>query len=343
MRRREKREKTDIGLKSFEQVKSSYAPAEYELLFTGIIPLDLVLGGGIPRGSFVELASPSGIGKSTLMAHVSKNLGVLGRRVDWWDYEHALTDNLKEQLGLKAVEEAGKFNHLELITYGDAEIVLETMIAKEKEFPDLIVVDSETSMLPDKLKDVSITNIEVGLKSRLASVFLQKYKGWARKNKVTFVFINQMRTKIGKMFNVQDDSAGGNALKFYCDIRLRMKRDRDITRREDTLQGEETVIYGIECSLWAIKNRNVRSHIEVPLPIIFGRGVSNLWVLKTILIAFGCVEPSGSYFKVMIPSVIEGQNVQGNKGLFALLKQHSEEITKYLVDNELLYLTKGEV
>ena len=48
---------------------------ETEVVPTGIIPLDLVLGGGFPKGVFIEMASPSGLRKSTIMAHVAKNFG----------------------------------------------------------------------------------------------------------------------------------------------------------------------------------------------------------------------------------------------------------------------------
>jgi len=227
---------------------------------------------------------------------------------------------------------------MEPITYGDAEEILESL--SPEEIPDLIVVDSETSILADKLQGESILTMEPGIKARLSSNFLIKYKGWARKSKVTFVFINQMRVKISFIpGQTVEDSAGGSALKFYCDYRIRMRRVGDLVREEQTMSGLKKVVYGIECAVWTIKNREVRSHIELNFPIIFGRGVSNLQMLKGILVGADLVTSAGSYFKISIPGVFEG-NVQGNKGLFDFIKVNKLKIESYIKENDLLFLVR---
>lgn len=330
-------DKGDKGVKGLDALKEKYAVKDPVLMSTGILIFDTLLGGGIPKGSFIELASESGLGKSTLMASVARFMAMSGLKVQWWDYEHALTDGLKEGLGLMAVPE-GNFIHLEPTTYGDGEEILEGL--SDDEVPDIIIVDSETGMLPDKLVGDSILSMEPGVKSRISSSFLQKYKGWARKKQMSIVFINQMRVKMGDRFSqVSVDSAGGNALKFYCDIRLRMRKGLDLTREEDTPEGKKKVIYGVEAIMWAVKNREARSHVELTLPIIFGRGVSNLMILKTILITAGCVVSAGSYFKINIEGVHEG-TVQGNKGLFDVLKNYRKEIEAYIKDKDLLFLSR---
>lgn len=319
-----------------EKIRAKYAPSPPELMPTQIMYVDLILGGGLPRGSMVEVASPSGLGKSTLMAHISRNLCAAGERVDWWDYEHCLTAGLRASIGLTPYEN-GLFHHLEPTTYGDAEEILEGI--SDADQPNLIVVDSEAAMLPDKLKDASILQMEPGIKARLSSNLLQKYKGWCRQRAITMVFINQMRTKMGDRFTqVTEDSAGGNALKFYCDIRLRMRRLADLTREENTPEGKKKVTYGVECALWAIKNKEARSHVELTLPIIFGKGVSGIQIFKNILVKAGCVEAAGSYFKISMPGVHEG-NVQGNKGLYAFLKERRPDVEKFIKDQGLLVLS----
>lgn len=320
-----------------EKIRSKFAPSVPEIMPTGIMYVDLILGGGIPKGSMIELASPSGLGKSTLMAHISRNMCASGERVDWWDYEHCLTAGLRASVGLSPYE-GGLFHHLEPTTYGDAEEILEGI--SDDDQPDLIVVDSEAAMLPDKLKDASILQMEPGIKARLSSNLLQKYKGWCRQRRITMVFINQMRTKMGDRFTqVTEDSAGGNALKFYCDIRLRMKRTADLTREENTPEGKKKVTYGVECALWAIKNKEARSHVELTIPIIFGKGVSSVIVLKNILVKAGHVEVAGSYFKITMEGVFEG-NVQGNKGIYGFLKERKVDVEKFIADKGLLVLAK---
>lgn len=322
-------------------LESKYKPTDSEIIPTNIIPLDLILGGGFPRGRFIEIASPSGLGKSSLMAHVARNFCSQGIRVDWFDFEHALTDSLKEGIGLLEHQESGLFTHFEPITYGDAEEILEGL--EPSRYPVMIVIDSESSMLPDKALITSVADdAAMGIKARVSSNFLAKYKGWSKKNGIIIVFINQMRTKMeqrGRQFVVWEDSAGGNALKFYCDIRLRMRRVGDIVKEEETIEGMKKIIYGVEVVAWAVKNRNERSHIEITLPIIFGKGVSNLQIIKNVLINAGLVVQAGSYFKISMENVFEG-NVQGNKGLNGFIKDNREAIDKYIKDNDLLFLVK---
>lgn len=323
-----------------DKISEKYLPVNSELMKTDIIPLDLVLGGGIPRGALVELAGPTGTGKSSVMAHVSKNLCSRGLKVDWMDFEHALTSGLKQGIGLQEYEERQLFTHLDPITYGDAEEILEGL---GNELPDLIVVDSDVAILVDSSMDISIIDTQaIGLKSRVEAIFLAKYKGWVRKNNVTIVFINQMRTKFesrGRSMIAIEDSAGGNAFKHYMDIRLRLKRTGDLKRKDSTIEGEKEIIYGAETALWAVKNKNVRSHIELSMPIIFGRGVSNMMVIKTVLVEAGLVVSSGSYFKINIPGVYEG-SVQGNKGLNEFIKEKRKEVDEYIQKNEMLFLVR---
>lgn len=331
-----------VSSKTKDDVRVKFGPSPYSFLKTNILPIDIILGGGIPRGSVIEVASKSGLGKSTLMAHIAKNLCKNNHVVEWWDYEHCLTDGLKESIGIrKNLADMEGFHHSELITYGDAEEFVEYLSSNET-YPDLIVIDSDTAMLPDRMADKSILEQEIGLKARMSSNFLQKYKGWARKHNVTFVFISQMRVKShgsGRYLTFVEESASGNALKFYADIRLEMKKKEDLKRKEITIEGEKEIVYGVESIIWAVKNKHVRSHVELSLPIIFGKGVSNLQILKRILIGNGVVTSSGSYFKISIPGIYEG-NVQGNTGLFKVFKEYKDEINNWIFTSGLFTLTK---
>lgn len=323
----------------FSNLRSKYSVADTEIMPTGIITVDVLLGGGFPRGKMVELCGQTGTGKTTLMAAVSKFLCSEGRRVHWWDYEHSLTAGLKSGVGLDAYE-GDKFFHLEPTTYGDAEELLDGMATED--YPDMIVVDSETAMLPDRLGELSILNMEPGIKARMCSNFLLKYKGWVKGNNICMVFINQMRTKISFHANqTVEDSAGGNAFKFYMDVRLRMRRIADLVREEMTVDGKKKVIYGAETAVWAVKNREVRSHIELNLPVVFGKGVSAIQIIKNLLVNSGYVVSAGSYFKINLPSLgFEGQAVQGNKGIFQFIKENRVGLENFIKEEELLFLSK---
>lgn len=59
---------------------------------TGSIILDAVIsdGRGLPEGIFIELASESGCGKSTMCLHIAKKYCSQGKRVVYIDTESGL-------------------------------------------------------------------------------------------------------------------------------------------------------------------------------------------------------------------------------------------------------------
>ena len=115
---------------------------ESERLSTGIGELDRVLGGGIVQGSLILVGGDPGIGKSTLLLQVCKNLADSKRDVLYISGEESLT-----QIKLRA-ERIGEFDdRLKLLCETDLEAVSDC-IAKMK--PSCVVIDSiQTMSSPD--------------------------------------------------------------------------------------------------------------------------------------------------------------------------------------------------
>src|SRR5690606_25834788 len=75
----------------------------------------------------------------------------------------------------------------------------------------------------------------VGVQARLMSQALRKLTGAVSKSKTVLIFINQIRMKIGVMFGNPETTPGGNALKFYCSVRLDIRRSEQIKDGENPL------------------------------------------------------------------------------------------------------------
>ena len=69
---------------------SEVSASEEERLLTGIGELDRVLGGGLVRGSLTLVGGDPGIGKSTLLLQVCRNLAIDGREVLYVSGEESL-------------------------------------------------------------------------------------------------------------------------------------------------------------------------------------------------------------------------------------------------------------
>ena len=101
---------------------------------TGFGELDRVLGGGIVRGSLTLIGGDPGIGKSTILLQVCKNLSDQGRKVLYISGEESL-----KQIKIRA-DRIGQFNdNIRLVCETDLELIEQTL---RDEKPDVAVIDS---------------------------------------------------------------------------------------------------------------------------------------------------------------------------------------------------------
>lgn len=109
-----------------------------ERIFTGMGELDRVLGGGIVPGSLVLVGGDPGIGKSTLLLQVCRNLSGQNRNVLYISGEESL-----KQIKLRA-ERIGDFgDSLSLLCETNLDTIEHTI---RKERPKIVIIDSIQTM-----------------------------------------------------------------------------------------------------------------------------------------------------------------------------------------------------
>ena len=80
---------------------------------------------------------------------------------------------------------------------------------------------------------------------------MRKITNMIGRQKVTLIFTNQLRQKLGVMFGDPWTTSGGKALAFHSSVRLRLKQMGQIKMKVD---GVDQVI-GIKCRAQVVKNR----------------------------------------------------------------------------------------
>src|SRR5512138_769187 len=100
--------------------------------------------------------------------------------------------------------------------------------------------------------------------------------------------MNQLRQKIGVVYGNPETTTGGNALKFYCSVRL------DIRRKKAIKRGEETI--GSEVKVKVVKNKLAPPFREAEFEILYGTGVNKLGELVDTAEKLGLVEKSGTWY-----------------------------------------------
>lgn len=114
-----------------------------ERISTQMKELDRVLGGGIVQGSLVLVGGDPGIGKSTLLLQVCKNLADQKKRVLYISGEESL-----QQIKIRA-ERIGSFrDELRLLCETNLDII-RGMIDREK--PEIVVIDSIQTMYNEEV------------------------------------------------------------------------------------------------------------------------------------------------------------------------------------------------
>lgn len=117
---------------------SSIVASDEERVSTNMKELDRVLGGGIVRGSLVLVGGDPGIGKSTLLLQVCRNLSAQGLSVLYVSGEESL-----QQIKIRA-ERIGTFtDHLQLLCETNLELIREVI---ERQKPQIVVIDSVQTM-----------------------------------------------------------------------------------------------------------------------------------------------------------------------------------------------------
>lgn len=308
-----------------------------EFIRSGSVVIDALLGGGIPRGVFILWSAQNGCGKSTGSLHISRTYCMQGKKVIYLDYESGVNKSQIDGMGLSKYlydpinNPDGTFYLFKVQTYKDAESILDAIMQDV----DLVIIDSATAILTEKIKDSSSEDILPGIDSRVMSTFMKKYKAEAVRNGVTWIIINQMRTKIAVGWGqvTKDAEAGGHALKFYSDIRFVMKKSYkgELEREEETATGKQKVPFGAICDIWAEKNRYERPKIPLKLAIIFGRGISNEYAYYDFLENNGAIKKKGAWYYINLNDS-EEIKVQGMGKVIDWINDNKDKVKDFITD-----------
>ncbi len=175
---------------------------------TNIGELDRVLGGGIVPGSLVLVGGDPGIGKSTLLLQVCRNLALGGVKVLYISGEESL-----RQIKLRA-DRIGSFNeNLELLCETNLEVIREIL---QRRKPDMVVIDSIQTMFHE---DVSSAPGSVSQVRESTNILMQIAKGMG-----ISIFIVGHVTKEGNV-------AGPRVLEHMVDTVLYFEGDRHASYR----------------------------------------------------------------------------------------------------------------
>jgi recombination protein RecA len=253
------------------------------VISSGSISLDAALGvGGFPRGRVVEIFGPESSGKTTLALQVIAEAQKLGGTAVFIDAEHALDPGYARKLGVMVDDLL-----VSQPDHGEQALEIAAALVNSGGI-DIVVVDSVAALVPKAELEGEMGDSHMGLHARLMSQALRKLTGTVSRTNCLFIFINQVREKIGIVFGNPETTTGGRALKFYASIRTEVRRGAAI-KDGDTVLGNRTKIK-------VVKNKVAAPFREAEVDILYGLGICRETDLLDLGVTHNLVEKSGSWY-----------------------------------------------
>ena len=277
---------------------------------TTSIGLDAAIGiGGVPRGRIVEIYGPESSGKTTLALHIVAEAQKAGGVAAYIDAEHAMDADYAGKLGVD-------IDQLLISQPDSGEQALEIAEALVRSNGvDVIVVDSVAALVPRAELDGEMGDSLPGLQARLMSQALRKLTAIVAQSNTCFIFINQIREKIGVMFGNPETTTGGRALKFYSSLRLDIRRIGAI-KDGDRVAGNRTKVK-------VAKNKVAPPFRECEFDIMYGEGISREGDLLDLAVVQRVVEKSGAWFSY------KGERLgQGRENSKQALRENAETLKR---------------
>jgi recombination protein RecA len=144
---------------------------------------------------------------------------------------------------------------------------------------------------------------------------LRKLTAIVSRSKTCFIFVNQIREKIGFFLGNPETTTGGRALKFYASMRV------DVRRLTALKEGEDVV--GNRVKVKIVKNKMAPPFKEAQFDIIYGEGISKEGDLVDCGQEYGILEKSGTWYSY------KGERIgQGRENVKKLLKENRDLVAQ---------------
>ena len=268
-----------------------------EWVSTGSPMLDLAISnrphGGLPVGRITEITGLEGSGKSLLAAHAIADTQKKGGLGVYIDTENAMNQDFLEAIGV----DVNKMLYVPLETVEDIfeaiDSIIESVRASDKKKLVTIVVDSVAGA--STKVEISADYDQAGYATQKAIIIskaMRKVTNLIGRERISLIFTNQLRTRMGVSFGDPWTTSGGKAIAFHSSCRLRLKV---MGQLKSKIGGLDQVV-GIKTRAQVVKNRMGPPLRSVDYDIYFDSGIDNYGSWLNMMKNYKLVGQSGAWY-----------------------------------------------
>jgi recombination protein RecA len=242
-----------------------------DVISTGSLGLDIAIGiGGLPKnsGKIVEIYGWESSGKSTLAQTIIGNFQKEGVKCLLVDAEDSLDANYSTNLGISLKD----LLVVQLDEYGGegAYNKIEEIVSTGE--IGLVVIDSYNALQPLSIVQGEVGESTLGKHARMLNQAVMKCNHLASRYGTLFIFLGQLREKIGVLYGSPETTQGGNALRFYSHLRLKVSRST--TMDNSVMEGDNKI--GNKTTVKVEKNKLGPPFKSCSFNIIYSKGIDKV-------------------------------------------------------------------
>lgn len=252
-------------------IRGSDAITEVPRLSSGILSLDLSLGGGWATNNWNEIVGIESSGKTAICYQtIAHNQSVDPDFVAMFVAAEEFVPSYAKSFGVDT-------DRMWIVESNEMETVFELVVkAVENRTVDMVVIDSLPALVTTAEADKNLADgVLVSPGAKIISTFFKKMSKALRRSLIdpddrpcTPIMINQWRDQIGVMFGDPRTTPGGKAKNYYFFVRLEVGRDEWI----QSVKSDLTTRIGQTIATRTIKNKTYRPQQRAQMDFYFADG-----------------------------------------------------------------------
>ena len=284
--------------------------------------MDMMLGGGVPEGSFVIISGKPKLGKSAISLHLAGNAQKIDspfgpRKVYYFDIEGRIKErDLFKNHNLDISPDRFQLirSNIDKLLYSEDFLDIGEKLIRHK--PGCVFIfDSFSSMCSKARQEGSVGSRFRDDAPMMLSTFTKRINQIIPINKSIVIGITHIIANQGGMGRQQWLEASGEKIKYQADIKIKG------TYFQDWMDGETIIGQDVhwECDAAALRGPGAKATCKLR----FQHGYDEEAELVDLASDFGIIEKKGAWFNY-IPEDGEPQKFHGEAKCVAFLKENKD-------------------